>query len=131
MDIFMISAIACIGTVFAVLLKGTKPEMAVGVSIVTCLILILSCADGIKSVFSDFGSIIEISGIDMKYFTAVIKVIGIAYITQFAAEICRDSGQASIAVKTELAGKICVLILTMPIIKGFLELVINVLNWRR
>ncbi|MCH5185354.1 MAG: stage III sporulation protein AD [Oscillospiraceae bacterium] len=130
MDIFMISAAACIGTVFAVLLKGTKPELSIGICIITCLILIFSCVDGIKSVFSDFAGIIEMSGIDMKYFNVVIKVIGIAYITQFAAEICRDSGQGSIALKTELAGKVCVLVLTMPIIKGFLELVINVLNWR-
>ncbi len=129
MDIFMIAGAACIGAVFAVLLKGTKPELSIGVSIITCLILIFSCADGIRSVFDDFGAIAEMSGIDMKYFAIVAKVIGIAYVTQFAAEICRDSGQGSIALKTELAGKICVLVLTMPIIKGFMELVINVLNW--
>jgi len=128
MDIFAITAIACIGTVFAVLLKGTKPELAIGISIVTCCIIIFFSVDGIKSVFSDFEEIIEYSGVDAKYFFIVIKIIGIAYLTQFASELCRDSGQNAIAVKLELAGKICVLVLTMPIIKSFLEIVINILN---
>lgn len=130
MDIFVIAATACIGTVFAVLLKGTKPELSIGISIVTGLTLIFLCADGISDVFLDFREVVSMSGIDIKYFETVIKVIGIAYITQFAAEICRDSGQGSIALKTEMAGKISVLVLTMPIIKGFLELVINILSIR-
>lgn len=130
MDIFIISVTACIGAVFAVLLKGTKPELAVGVSIVTCLALIFLCADGIRDVVLNFKEVVDMSGIDMRYFETVIKVIGIAYITQFAAEICRDSGQGSIALKTEMAGKISVLVLTMPIIRSFLELVINILSIR-
>lgn len=128
MDIFQITAIAVIGTVAAIMLKSYKPELAIGVSLITGVVLMSVCVNAVGEVFVQLEGIAEKSGIDMKYFAIVVKVIAIAYVTQFAAEVCRDGGQGSIAVKLETAGKVFVMILTMPILKGFLELVISILN---
>lgn len=128
MDIFQITAIAVIGTIAAIMLKNYKPELAIGVSLITGIVLMAVCVNGMSDVFIQLKAIAEKSGIDIKYFTIVVKVIAIAYVTQFASEVCRDGGQGSIAVKLETAGKIFVMILTMPILKGFLELVISILN---
>ncbi len=128
MDIFQIIAIACIGTILALTIKSYQPHLAIVVSIATGIVILAVSAGGIAQVVQEFQSVIEKSGIDIKYFTVVIKVIGIAYVTQFAAEICRDSGESSIASKVDLAGKVVVLILTIPIITNFLELIISILK---
>lgn len=128
MTIFQVIAIAVVGAVLAVTLKNYKPEFAIGVSFITGMLLLFISADGVKGVFDEFEYVADKSGIDIQYFQLVIKVIGIAYITQFAAEICKDSGQNGIASKLETAGKIFVMVLTMPIINNFFELIISVLN---
>ena len=52
-----------------------------------------------------------------------LKTMGIAYVTQFAAELCRDSGQSSIASKIELGGKVIIVTLSMPLLYNFLGVV--------
>ena len=70
----------------------------------------------------------ERAGVDVRYISAVVKVLGIAYITQFGAEILRDGGENAIAVKVEMAGKVFILGLTLPIVQEFLEVCVNALS---
>lgn len=128
MDIFQIIAISIIATILAIIVKGCKPELAIGVSLAAGILLLFISISGVKDVFGQFEDIIYKSGVDLKYFETVVKVIAIAYVTQFASEICKDGGQGSIAMKLEVVGKIFVMVLTMPILKGFLELVVSILN---
>ena len=83
---------------------------------------------GVGDVANEIGQIANESGIDIKYFAICIKSIGIAYISQFAAEILRDGGEGAIASKVERAGKISILALTMPVLESFLRLCIRLVN---
>ena len=85
------------------------------------IIVFAYAAQWLSGVISGLRALIEETGVDIKYFTSVIKVVGIAYITQFGAEILRDSGENAIALKLELAGKIFIMSLTLPIISDFLH----------
>ena len=76
-----------------------------------------------------FENIAEESGIDTAYVKIVIKIIGVAYICQFASDICKDAGESSIAGKIELGGKIVIITMSMPIIYGLLELVSRIINF--
>ena len=128
MDIFQIAAVGIIGALIAVTLRNWRPELAAAVGIAAGIVLVLGMADTVLGLFSEFKNIIDASGVDTQYFMLVLKLIGIAYITKFAADICRDSGESAIASKVELAGKTAVLALTVPVISAFLTLVIETLN---
>jgi stage III sporulation protein AD len=65
--------------------------------------------------------------IDMLYLETVLKIIGISYITEFAAQISRDAGEGSIASRIELAGKVLIMIMAIPIIQAIVETVINLI----
>ena len=65
--------------------------------------------------------------IDLVYFSTLLKIIGIAYIAEFGAEVCRDAGEGAIASKVELAGKVIIIILAVPIITSLLDLIISVM----
>lgn len=127
MDITKLAVIGIIGAILSVTVKDYRPELAGAVSIATGVLILIGVLECLGGVFSDMEAIISKTGIQYEYVKAVIKLIGISYIIKFASEICRDCGQNAIAAKIELAGKVSVLILTLPIINSFLELVIEAL----
>lgn len=128
MDIFKVIGIGLTGGILAVILKQYKNEYALLLGLATAALILFMTLDTVESAIGQIRLITERSGVDMRYFTAVMKVVGVAYITQFGAQLLRDGGENAIAMKVELAGKVFILGLTMPIITEFLEVCINALS---
>ena len=127
-ELAKITAIGIIGGLLALTLKKQKPEMALVISLITSVIIAGEVILGVGYLIGEIRDIIEECGIDIKYFGVCIKAVGLAYISQFAAEILRDSGEGAIASKVEAAGKIAILILTMPVLTAFLRLCMKAVN---
>lgn len=115
MDIFKILGLGLISAVLCVFIKNTKPEFSLLLSIITSVVLILFILPHFRQVIFELKEISELISINNAYFVPVFKVIGIAYITQIGGELCRDSGENAIASKIELAGKIAIIIITIPV----------------
>ena len=128
MDIFSIAAIGIIGAVLAVTIKQTRPELSVMVSLVTCIVLLLYTSTSLGDILNQFSQIVSKSGIDASYFKIALKACAIAYITEFASALCKDAGENAIAVKTEFAGKISILLLSIPIIFSFISSISDFLD---
>lgn len=128
MDIFRIIGIGLVGGILSMTVKQYKKEYAVLVGLATVLCILFFTLDTLEEAIASVMLITEKSGVDTRYFVAVMKVVGVAYITQFGAEILRDGGEGAIALKVELAGKIFILGLTLPIITEFLEVCVNALS---
>ena len=73
------------------------------------------------------GVYVERANISGVYITTLLKIIGMAYITEFAAESCRDASQNAIAAKIELAGKILIIITAMPVITSVMNVILDLL----
>lgn len=129
MDIFKIIGIGLIGGFLSLTVKGYRREFSVLIGVATSAAILFSVADTLYNVINSFWELAEKSGVEIKYFVIVIKVVGVAYITQFAAEILRDSGENAVALKVELAGKVFILGLTLPILTSFLEVCIDALSF--
>lgn len=127
MEILQIIAIAIIATIIIAILKAQRPEIAVQVSIVTGIIIFLLVASKLSAVIDFLRRFTEKANIETVYFTTLLKIIGIAYIAEFGAEVCRDAGESSIASKIELAGKVIIVVLAVPIITSLLELIISIM----
>lgn len=127
-DIFKIVGVGMIGGVLALTLRGKRPEFAILVSVITSVIIAGQIFLGLKSLVTDIYSIIEESGVEVKYFIVCIKSVGIAYVSQFAAELLYDSGEGAVASKVEVAGKVSILIITMPVMMSFLKLCMRIIN---
>lgn len=128
MYIFRIIAIGLVGGILAVTVRQYKPEYGVLTAICTAAVILFFTLDTLSSAIDRMMKLTEQSGVDIKYITAVIKVVGVAYITQFGAEMLRDCGEGAIAMKVEMAGKVCILGLTLPVAAEFLEVCINALS---
>jgi len=127
MEIFQIVGIGIIATVLAIILRQQKPEFALQISIVTGLVIFLFVVTQLKHVVQSLSSLAGRINIDFMYFSTILKVIGIAYITEFGAQISRDAGETAIASKIELGGKILIMVLAMPILISLLDLIIKII----
>ncbi|KPU44920.1 stage III sporulation protein AC/AD protein family protein [Oxobacter pfennigii] len=127
MEIFQIVGLALVATILSVLLKGQKPELAIQLSIVTGAIIFIFMISRVSAVLVLLQDVANRVSLDLVYLTSVLKIIGIAYISTFGAEICRDAGESAIASKVEFAGKILIMILAIPILMAVLEIIIKIM----
>lgn len=127
MDILQIVGLGVIATILIVVLKAQRPEMAIQVSIITGIVIFILIANKLSAVLSLLSSFASKANIDMSYLRVLLKIIGIAYISEFGAEVCKDAGESSIASKIELAGKVTVIVLAVPIVTSLLNLIIKIM----
>ncbi len=127
MEIVQIVGIGLITTVLALILKEQKPIFAFLLALFAGMIIFLFLIDKISAVIQVLENMAEQSGVDMIFFRTILKIIGIAYIAEFGAQIVRDAGQESVAAKIELAGKVLILFMAIPIITVIMETVMKLM----
>lgn len=121
MDVLQIVAIGLIATVLIVVVKSQRPELAVLLSVAAGVILFLLVLGKIGSIMDIFKDLASRAGISMVYLGTILKIIGIAYIGEFGAQICRDAGEGAVATKIEFAAKILIMVLAVPIVVAVLQ----------
>ena len=67
------------------------------------------------------------ANVNLMYVETILKIIGIAYIAEFGAQITKDAGQGAIASKIELGGKILILSMAIPILTVIIETIIGLI----
>lgn len=128
MIIISIVGIGIVSTVLAVLLRQSKkPELALLVSLATGIVIFSMILDKLKYVMEVLNNLVTKTNIEFAYFSVIIKIIGIAYIVEFGAQISRDAGEEAIASKVELGGKVVMMILALPILLALIELITKIL----
>ena len=125
--IFKVIGIALITTITTLVVKQTKPEMAMLIGVSGSIILFIYIVDLIEQVFGIFSYMLDATKINSELFVILLKIIGIGYITEFSANICNDSNSASMASKILLAGKLTIFILAIPIIKSLIDMIVSIL----
>lgn len=127
MEIIQIAGLCITAVIVISVIKPHRPELAIQISILVGIIVFVMISGKIASVLNLLKDYSNKAGIDIHFFSVMMKIVGIAYITEFGAEICRDSGENSIASKIELAGKVIIVVLAVPIITSLLELIIKIM----
>lgn len=127
MEIFQIVGLALVAAALSVLLRNQRPEIAIQISIVTGVVIFLLMVFRISTVIQLIQDLAGKVNIDIVYLTTILKIIGIAYITTFGAEVCRDAGENAIASKIEFGGKILIMILAIPILMAVLEIMVKII----
>lgn len=127
MEVFQIVGVGIIATTFALVLRQHRPEFALQISIVTGLVIFMFVVNQLNYVVQVLNDLAQRIDLDMIYFSTILKIIGIAYITEFGAQICRDAGEQAIASKIELGGKVIIIVIAVPILTAILDLIIKIM----
>jgi len=127
LEIIQIVGLGLVVTFLIVLIKQHRPELALQLSVLAGVIIFSLMLGKIGAVFNVLKDLAEKANLNYIYMGTVLKIVGIAYIADFGAQICRDAGEGAIANKIEFAAKILVMILAIPVILAILETLIRLL----
>lgn len=123
MEIIKIVAIALTGVVLASLMKNINKEVTIYIVMATVVIIIFSIINKLAEVFVFIESIYSGITYGKEFFPVILKILAVAYITDFTAQLCKDSGEGAIASKVELAGKVTIFYTAIPILNAILDLI--------
>ena len=126
-SLFKIIAIAIICVILISIIKAYKPEYVIEITICSSIILLYFILEGITYGISYINHIYENISYGKSYFPIIIKVLAIAYITEFSSALCQDAGEKTIASKIELAGKLAIFFAAIPIFNSLLTLLNNII----
>lgn len=107
----------------AVVLRGQRPELALGLSLAAGAVVLVVLLEQMLPLLSSIRQLLQDGGIPSRYVTVVLKATGICLLTQLTADTCRDAGEGALASKAELAGRLVLLALTVPLFTDILSLV--------
>ena len=128
MNIFIkIIGVTILTLICYLLVKPSKPEIAVLLSIVGSCIILSLCFDMLMSILDTLTDFVSKTNINNKLFVSVLKIIGVGYLTEFASGFCIDAGNSSLAGKIGFAGKVFILFLSIPIISSLFNVIIEIL----
>lgn len=108
MDIFKIIGVGFISLIIAVILKEYKKEYVIYVSIIAGVIILEMSLDKLREIIDLLNSLSQKAGTNSYFILLLVKITGIAILTEFAVSICKDAGESAIASKMDLGGKILI-----------------------
>ena len=119
--------LAILSTTLCLVIKKDRPEIAMFIGILTGVVILVSVIFKLSFVIDSINSLAAKANIPDVYITLIIKLIGIAYLMEFAIQLCKDCGEGSIASKLEFGGKIIVMTMSFPILLSIVEMVLNII----
>ena len=126
-EILKIIGIGLVALVIAITLKQYRPEFAIYVSMIAGVLILVLIMDKFTGIINLLKSISDKTYINQQFLGILLKITGIAIITEFAVSICSDAGEKAIASKIEIGSKVIIITMSIPIISSLLELIAEIL----
>ena len=127
MEIAQIVGLALTAVLFLLLLRQQKPALAVLFGIVFSLFLFWKVLEPLKTVLDTLEDLTEKAGVDIFYIHTILKILGVAYLAEFAAVLCADAGEQAVAKKVEFAAKVFIAVLSLPVMTSALDVLFSLL----
>lgn len=127
MDIIKIIGVGLIALIIIIIVKQYRPEFTIYVSLIAGTMILMLVMDKISAIINLLSNLSSKTAINNEFLVLLIKITGIAFLTEFAVSICKDSGESAIANKMDIGGKVIIISMSIPIIASLLETVVKIL----
>ena len=127
MEIVKIIGIGLIALVIIIILRQYKPEFAIYVSLIAGMAILLMALGQLTGVINLLKDISNRASINSQFLSLLLKITGIAFLTEFAVSISNDCGETAIANKIDLGGKVLIIVISIPIITALLETILKII----
>ncbi|ADG05485.1 stage III sporulation protein AD [Kyrpidia tusciae] len=128
MEILQIVGFGLTAAVLIALIRSQAPQIALLLSLFAGAALFMLIVQRVGTVIGAMEHLAGAANIDWVFVQTIFKIVGIAYIAEFGAQIVRDAGESALAGKIELAGKVMIMVLAVPILTSVVETVMRVLQ---
>ena len=127
MEIIKIVGIGLIALIIILILRQYKPEFAIYVSLIAGIAILFISLGQLSGVINLLKDISNRASINSQFLSLLLKITGIAFLTEFAVSISNDCGETAIANKIDLGGKVLIIVISIPIITALLEILLKIL----
>ncbi len=127
MDVIKIVGIGLIALIIIVIIKQYRPEFALYVSLMAGVLIVMLILNKMEAIIELLTSLSNKLTVNNEFLILLIKITGIAFLTEFAVSICKDTGETAVANKVDLGGKVIIISMSIPIIASLLETIIKIL----
>ena len=121
--IFSIFGISLLTVSICVILRKTNPEFSLLISLVASILIFLIIFSNFSPILNLINRCVNEFNLNNVYIITILKTLGICYIAQIASETCKDCGYSSISSKVELAGKIAIILLSLPMFEDLIKII--------
>lgn len=125
MEILSMMVITLIGVVTAVVLKSYKPEFGFMVILILAFFFLGWLITILIKLKTELMVLAGFYQENSFYYGVLMKIIGITYLCEFTSGICKDAGYSSIAAQVEMAGRVLVLLASIPVILSVISVISN------
>ena len=117
-----------IGLICITVFKQLKPEYSFLLRFALCVPAIVLLISLIDDIFNEMFALDGLYSGYLTYLKIAVKVLGICYLSQTGADVCRDCGESALATQVELVGRIATVTVSIPIIKQLMEFSISLIS---
>lgn len=121
MDIVKVIGVAFVSIIVISMIKSQKPEFATYASLIGGAIILFMIIGELAPIIKMLQGLSDKLGVSSKFLGILLKITGIAYLTEFGSNVCKDAGEVAISSKVELAGKVLIISLSIPILLTLIE----------
>ncbi len=125
MEVLQVVGFALVVTVILVVLRHQRPDMAVMLSLAAAAAILFFLVERIWQAIDLLQDLASRAGVRDSYVQILLRVMAIAYLAELGSQVCRDAGEGAMATKLEMAGKILILILAIPIVRALADAILN------
>ena len=125
MNAMQIAGFAGCAAAMALVMRRLRPESATVLVIAAGALAGIMILPQLGQIVSGVTALASAGGVQEGYMTQLLKVGGVSLLMDFAAQTCRDAGEDGLAMKTELAGRVMLIALALPVMRTLLEQIIS------
>lgn len=127
MEIIKIIGVGLVALILIIIIKQYKPEFALYISIAAGLIIFFLVMDKLSGIIDLLVNLSNKANINKDFIIILLKITGIAILSEFAISVCKDSGEVAIASKIDFGAKIIMVAISIPIIASLLEMILKII----
>ncbi len=121
MEIIKIGILGVAGVMLALQFKSSRPELGLYLGTAVCLVIFTFAVEGLYALMERLGVLERYLRGSGEYMGLLLKAVGITYVCEFCASICKDAGYGAVAGQIEIFGKVSVLLMGLPILTAVME----------
>lgn len=122
MNIVLICVVALTASLICVLLRKYNPEYSMVIALAAGVLIFMSVISSISPIIEEVKNLISLSKLPWEYAAVLFKALGICFLTQFAADACQDAGESALSSKIELAGKVMIVLIALPLFEKITQI---------
>lgn len=125
MNAIQLAGFAVCAAAMALVMRKLRPEAASVLIIAAGALVLLLVLPQLGEIVNGVAAMAAFGGLKEEYMTSLLKVAGVSLLVDFSVQTCRDAGEEGLALRIELAGRIILIAMALPVMQALLTQILS------